>query len=97
MIRVGCRLLCGAGLSWLGVLLHPGTGKVLQWGLFPGGSGVFMKQLKKRKAAALALDTAARVDVFEAIRQGRKDVANGRTQPLRKVFDELRRRHDIPR
>ena len=60
----------------------------------------------KGKAAAVVqdadayqrlLDTAARADVFEAIRQGRDDVANGRTQPARKVFDELRRRHDIPR
>ena len=56
-----------------------------------------MKRLKQRKAAALALDVAARADVFEAIRQGRKDVANGRTQVARKAFDELRRRHGVPR
>jgi prevent-host-death family protein len=43
------------------------------------------------------LDIAARVDVHEAIRQGRDDVANGRTRPAREVFNELRRRHDIPR
>ena len=43
------------------------------------------------------LDMAARADVFEAIRQGLADVAHGRTRPAREVFDEIRRRHDIPR
>ncbi len=43
------------------------------------------------------LDTAARADVYEAIRQGLDDVAHGRTRPAREVFDDLRRRHGIPR
>ena len=43
------------------------------------------------------LDIAARVDVHEAIRQGLDDAAQGRTRPARAVFDDLRRRHDIPR
>lgn len=43
------------------------------------------------------LDIAARADIFEAIRQGSEDVAHGRTRPAREVFDEMRRRHDIPR
>jgi len=43
------------------------------------------------------LDIAARADVFEAIRQGLDDAANGRTRPAREVFDDIRRRHDIPR
>ena len=43
------------------------------------------------------LDIAARADVFEAIRQGLEDVTHGRTRPARDVFDEMRRRHDIPR
>ena len=43
------------------------------------------------------LDIAARADVHEAIRQGLEDVAHGRTQPARDVFDEIRRQHDIPR
>ena len=43
------------------------------------------------------LDIAARADVFEAIRQGLEDVTHGRTRPAREVFDEMRRRHDIPR
>jgi len=43
------------------------------------------------------LDIAARVDVLEAIRQGLEDVARGRTRPASEVFDELRRRYDIPR
>ncbi len=43
------------------------------------------------------LDAAARADVREAIRQGLEDVAQGRTRPTSDVFDELRRRYDIPR
>ncbi|HXJ93090.1 MAG TPA: type II toxin-antitoxin system prevent-host-death family antitoxin [Terriglobia bacterium] len=43
------------------------------------------------------LDTAARADVHEAIRQGLDDVAHGRTKPARDVFDDIRRRYDIPR
>jgi prevent-host-death family protein len=43
------------------------------------------------------LDIAARADEEEAIRQGLEDVAHGRTRPAREVFDEIRRKHDIPR
>lgn len=43
------------------------------------------------------LDTAARADVREAIRQGLDDVAQGRARPARDVFDDIRRRYDIPR
>jgi prevent-host-death family protein len=60
----------------------------------------------KGKAAAVVqdaeayqrlLDIAAGADVFEAIRQGLEDVACGRTRPAKDVFDQMRRRHDIPR
>jgi len=60
----------------------------------------------KGKAAAIVqdaeayqrlLDLAARADAQEGIRQGRDDVAHGRTRPAREVFDEIRRKHDIPR
>ena len=60
----------------------------------------------KGKAAAIVqdaeayqrlLDIAARADEDEAIRQGLEDVAHGRTRPAREVFDEIRRKHDIPR
>jgi len=60
----------------------------------------------KGKAAAVVqdaeayqrlLDIAARADVFEAIRQGLDDVAHGRTRPAQEVFDEIRRKHGIPR
>jgi prevent-host-death family protein len=60
----------------------------------------------KGKAAAIVqdaeayqrlLDIAARADAEEGIRQGLDDVAHGRTRPARKVFDEIRRKHDIPR
>jgi hypothetical protein len=43
------------------------------------------------------LDTAARANVYEAIRQGFEDVARRRTHPAREVFNELRRRHGVPR
>jgi prevent-host-death family protein len=43
------------------------------------------------------LDLAAGADVFEAIRQGLDDVANGRTRPARVVFERIRRKHGIPR
>ena len=43
------------------------------------------------------LDAAARADVYEAIRQGIDDAARGRTRPAREVFDEMRRRHGVPR
>jgi prevent-host-death family protein len=33
----------------------------------------------------------------EAIRQGLDDVAHGRTRPAKEVFEELRRKHGIPR
>jgi prevent-host-death family protein len=43
------------------------------------------------------LDIAARADANEGIRQGLDDVAHGRTWPAREVFDEIRRKHGIPR
>lgn len=43
------------------------------------------------------LDSAARADVYEAIRQGVDDIARGRTRPARKAFNELRRRHGVSR
>jgi len=60
----------------------------------------------KGKAAAIVqdaeayqrlLDIAARVDTEESILQGLEDVARGRTRPARDVFNEIRRKHDIPR
>jgi prevent-host-death family protein len=43
------------------------------------------------------LDIAAQSDAEEGIRQGLEDVARGRTRPAKQVFDEIRRKHDIPR
>jgi PHD/YefM family antitoxin component YafN of YafNO toxin-antitoxin module len=43
------------------------------------------------------LDIAASADADEGIRQCLDDVAHGRTAPARKVFDEIRRKHAIPR
>jgi len=59
----------------------------------------------KGKAAAIVqdaeayqrlLDIAARADSEEGIHQGLDDVAHGRTQPAKEVFDEIRRKHGIP-
>jgi prevent-host-death family protein len=60
----------------------------------------------KGKAAAIVqdaeayqrlLDIAASANAEEGIRQGLDDVAHGRTRPAKEVFDEIRRKHDIPR
>lgn len=60
----------------------------------------------KGKAAAIVqdaeayqrlLDIAAIAEAEEGIRQGLDDVANGRTRPARTAFDEIRRKHGIPR
>jgi len=60
----------------------------------------------KGKAAAIVqdagayqrlLDIAAQADAEEGIRQGLDDLAQGRTRQAREVFEEIRRKHDIPR
>jgi prevent-host-death family protein len=60
----------------------------------------------KGKAAAIVqdaeayqrlLDIAASASAEEGIRQGLDDVAQGRTRPAKEVFNEIRRRHGIPR
>ena len=60
----------------------------------------------KGKAAAVVqdaeayqrlLDIAASANAEEGIRQGLDDVAHGRTRPAKAVFDEIRRKHGIPR
>jgi hypothetical protein len=33
----------------------------------------------------------------ESIRQGLDDVAHGRTRPAKDIFDDIRRKHEIPR
>jgi prevent-host-death family protein len=43
------------------------------------------------------LDIAASADAEEGIRQGLEDVAHGRTRPASEVFDDIRRKHGIPR
>ncbi len=60
----------------------------------------------KGKAAAIVqdaeayqrlLDIAASAEPGEGIRQGLDDVAHGRTRPARAAFDDIRRKHGIPR
>ena len=53
--------------------------------------------MNRPEAYQRLLDIAARADEEEGIRQGLDDVARGRTRPARAVFDQLRRKHDIPR
>jgi prevent-host-death family protein len=43
------------------------------------------------------LDSAARADVCEAVRQGVDDIVHGRTRPARKVLNQLRRGHGVSR
>lgn len=43
------------------------------------------------------LDLAARADEDEATRQGLEDMREGRTQPIEKVFNEMRKKYAIPR
>ena len=43
------------------------------------------------------LDIAARSDAEEGIRQGLDDVAHGRTRSAKEVFDQIRRKHAVPR
>ncbi len=43
------------------------------------------------------LDLAAAADVKEGIRQGLEDMREGRTRPLNEVFEEMRKKYDIPR
>lgn len=43
------------------------------------------------------LDSAARADVYEAVRQGVDDIVHGRTRPARNVFKEMRRIHGVSR
>jgi prevent-host-death family protein len=43
------------------------------------------------------LDIAARGDAEEGVRQGLDDVVHGRTRPAREIFDEIRRKHHLPR
>jgi prevent-host-death family protein len=43
------------------------------------------------------LDLAAAADAREGIRQGLEDLRKGRTRPANEVFEEIRRKHAIPR
>jgi PHD/YefM family antitoxin component YafN of YafNO toxin-antitoxin module len=60
----------------------------------------------KGKAAAIVqdaeayqhlLDIAASANAEEGIRQGLDDVTHGRTCPAKEVFDQIRRKHAVPR
>jgi hypothetical protein len=43
------------------------------------------------------LDIAAQADAREGIRQGLKDLEEGRVRPARKALENFRRNHAIPR
>lgn len=42
------------------------------------------------------LDLAAQADAKEGIRQGREDIAKGRTRPVQEFLDSFRHEHGIP-
>jgi PHD/YefM family antitoxin component YafN of YafNO toxin-antitoxin module len=65
--------------------------------LVPTVRGKAQAVVQDAEAYQSLLDAAARADVREAIRQGLQDVARGRTRPASEVFDDLRRRYEIPR
>jgi len=53
--------------------------------------------LQDAEAYQRLLDIAASANAGEGIRQGRDDVASGRTVPAVEAFAMLRAEHDIPR
>jgi prevent-host-death family protein len=53
--------------------------------------------LQDAEAYQHLLDLAAIASAEEGIRQGREDVANGRTEPAETVFSQLRAKYGIPR
>jgi prevent-host-death family protein len=53
--------------------------------------------LQDAEAYQRLLDIAASANVLEGIRQGREDVAAGRTMAAADAFAMLRAEHDIPR
>jgi len=53
--------------------------------------------LQDAEAYQHLLDLAATASAEEGIRQGREDVANGRTEPAETVFSQLRAKYGIPR
>lgn len=53
--------------------------------------------LQEPAAYQRLLDLAALADEEEAIRHGLDDIANGRTEPLEKVLEDMRAKYGIPR
>jgi hypothetical protein len=49
------------------------------------------------KAYQRMLDLAASANAEEGIRQGLDDMAHRRSRPARNVFDQIRRKPDVPR
>lgn len=43
------------------------------------------------------LELLDRAEAIEGIRRGLEDVKHGRTQPIDEAFEEIRRKHNIPR
>lgn len=43
------------------------------------------------------LELLDRAEAIEGIRRGLEDVNHGRTQPIDEAFEEIRRKHNIPR
>jgi post-segregation antitoxin (ccd killing protein) len=55
------------------------------------------QQVLSAEAYQHLLDEASLADEREGARQADEDIAAGRIYPAREVFDEMRKRYDIPR
>ena len=63
----------------------------------PVGESFAQWKKEPKFAAAYALLEGEFSDLEEGLREGMKDVAEGRTRPAREVFEELRANHRIAR
>jgi hypothetical protein len=65
--------------------------------VLPAITGKEESVVQNAESCQRLLDIAAHSDVFEAIRQGMDDIANGRTRAAREVFLTLRRKYGVLR
>jgi prevent-host-death family protein len=61
-----------------------------------GKAAAIVQDAEDAEAYQRLLDVAASADADEGVRQSLDDVAHGRTRPAKDVFDDIRRKHDIP-
>jgi hypothetical protein len=59
--------------------------------------GTAIARVQDAEVLQRLLDFAASASAEEGIRQGLDDLAHERARPAKEVFNEIRRKHDIPR